>query len=161
MANHIKRRTRKAGKRRTRHRGGNVLQSIKNSASGLFGKAKRGVSRLFGKGQQAVGRVGSIASGAAQVVKRDASSAVGSVERLGSDAMQRVSGAVQSVRNLNGGRKKTRKNKKKLMKKRSGGGGQDRESYWPAGTRFHAPDSTSFNRQPASDYSEAYHEGRY
>tara|TARA_A200000113_G_scaffold199560_1_gene192286 strand:- start:226 stop:570 length:345 start_codon:yes stop_codon:yes gene_type:complete len=114
MANHIKRRTRKAGKRRTRHRGGNVLQSIKNSASGLFGKAKRGVSRLFGKGQQAVGRVGSIASGAAQVVKRDASSAVGSVERLGSDAMQRVSGAVQSVRNLNGGRKKTRKIKGNL-----------------------------------------------
>ena len=120
MANHIKRRTRKAGKRRTRHRGGNVLQSIKNSASGLFGKAKRGVSRLFGKGQQAVGRVGSIASSAVQSVGQGTTRAVGDVERLGTGAVQRVSGAVQSVRNLNGGRKKTRKNKRKHMKKRGG-----------------------------------------
>ena len=157
MANHIKRRTRKAGKRRTRHRGGNVLQSIKNSASGLFGKAKRGVSRLFGKGQQAVGRVGSIASGAAQVVKRDASSAVGSVERLGSNAMQRVSGAVQSVRNLNGGRKKTRKNKKKLMKK-SGGAPQiwNNASLIGGGPQVYKA-SDSFNPLPATEWSAAHH----
>jgi hypothetical protein len=106
MANHIKRRTRKAGKRRTRHRGGNVLQSIKNSATGLFGKAKRGVSRLFGKGQQAVGRVGSIASSAVQSVGQGTTRAVGDVERCG--------------------RKKTRKNKRKHMKKRGGAGQQVR-----------------------------------
>jgi hypothetical protein len=52
--------------------------------------------------------------------------AVGDVERLGTGAVQRVSGAVQSVRNLNGGRKKTRKNKRKHMKKRGGAGQQVR-----------------------------------